>query len=253
MRRRLIAPWQAGPVSDDEQSMGAADEGGAADGGGFVTRPRSAGQAYLVRPGEDGEGTGPGVLVLSSWWGLTRGVKDICNRLCDEGFVVLAPDLTGGVQAETAAEAELELAESDPNVTANLVLASAVALRSASDDPEGPVAVIGYSMGASWALWAATRQPETFHSVVAYYGIQKLDFTSLTARVQGHFVDHDPLVDDDDVVLLEADLFELGREPEMWHYDDVGHWFAEPGIEGYDEAAAELAWERTLTFLRSDS
>jgi carboxymethylenebutenolidase len=205
-----------------------------------------------VRPGEDGEGTGLGVLVLSSWWGLTRGLKEYCNRLCDEGFVVLAPDLMAGAVPETAAEAELELAETDPNETANLILSSTVALRSATDDPTGPVAVIGFSMGASWALWAATRQPESFGKVVAYYGSQTIDFGDLSARVLGHFAEHDELVSADDVVLLEADLFEQGAEPEMWHYADTHHWFAEVGVdEHYDEVAAELAWERTLAFLRS--
>ena len=239
--------WQAGAVSDETPTPEGADPS-------FVTfgRRRSAGQAYLVRPGADWDGTGPGVLVLSSWWGLTRGIKDFCNRLCDEGFVVLAPDLMDGALPETAAEAELELAETDPNTTANLVLSSTVALRSATDDPAGPVAVIGFSMGASWALWAATRQPESFDKVVAYYGSQAIDFGDMAARVQGHFAEHDSLVSDDDVVLLEADLFELGRDPEMWHYAGTQHWFAEAGVDGhYDEPAAELAWERTLGFLRS--
>jgi len=213
--------------------------------------PRAAGQAYLVRPGDDGEGTGPGVLVLSSWWGLTRGVKDFCNRLSDEGFVVLAPDLTGGLLPDTAAEAELELVASDPNATANLILSSAVALRSASDDPSGPVAVVGFSMGASWALWAATRQPESFDRVVVYYGSQSIDFSDLRADVLGHFAEHDEMVSADDVVVLEAELFELGHEPEMWHYDGTSHWFAEHGVDGYDDAAAELAWRRTLAFLTS--
>lgn len=127
-----------------------------------------------------------------------------------------------------------------------------MALRSATDVPTGPVAVIGFSMGASWALWAATRQPESFHKVVAYYGSQTIDFTDMAAQVQGHFAEHDELVSNDDIVLLEADLFELGRDPEMWHYADTHHWFAEVGVDGhYDEAAAELAWDRTLTFLRS--
>jgi carboxymethylenebutenolidase len=217
----------------------------------FADRPRSAGQAYLVRPGDDGEGTGPGVLVLHSWWGLTKGVKEFCNRLCDEGFVVLAPDLLDGVVPETAAEAEVELAESDPNTTADLVLSSTFALRTVSDDPSGPVAVIGFSMGASWALWAATRQPDSFSKVVAYYGSQTIDFSSLTAAVQGHFPEHDALVSADDVVLLESELFELGLEPEIWHYPGARHWFAEPGIEEfYDPEAAELAWSRTVEFLK---
>lgn len=218
------------------------------------SRRRSAGQAYLVRPGDDGQGTGPGVLVLHSWWGLTAGIKDVCNRLCDEGFVVLAPDLSGGLLPETAAEAELELAQTDPNTTAGLILSSAAALRSATDDPDGPVAVVGFSMGASWALWAATRQPESFHKVVAFYGTQTIDFTDLAADVQGHFAERDDLVSADDIVLLEADLFELGHQPEMWHYEGVGHWFAEPGVDHhFDETAAEMAWDRMLAFLRRPS
>lgn len=217
--------------------------------GSFGPRARSAGQAYFVRPGADADETGPGVLVLHSWWGLTTGVKEYCNRLADEGFVVVAPDLLGGRRPETSAEAEIELAESDPNTTADLVLSSAFALRSATDDPSGPVAVVGFSMGASWALWAATRQPDSFHKVVAYYGSQNIDFSDLRAAVLGHFAEQDVLVHPDEVVLLEAELFEQGREPEMWHYEGVGHWFAERGADAYDEAAAELAWQRTVAFL----
>src|SRR5207247_9370533 len=97
--------------------------------------------------------------VLHSWWGLTRGIKDFCNRLCDEGYVVVAPDLLGGFLPVTAAEAEVELAESDPNTTAALILSSTVALRPVTHDPTAPLGVIGFSMGASWALLAATRQP----------------------------------------------------------------------------------------------
>lgn len=213
--------------------------------------PRHAGQLYLVRPGADGDGTGPGVLVLHSWWGLTDSVKAFCERLCDEGFVVAAPYLLEGRLPETAAEAEVELGEIDPNRSAGLVLSSVAGLRTLTDDPTGPVAVIGFSMGASWALWAATRQPESFSKVVAFYGTQSIDFADLRARVQGHFAERDELVDADDVVALEADLFELGLDPEMWHYPGVGHWFAERGVDGsYDPDAAELAWERMLVFLR---
>ncbi|MCO5314299.1 MAG: dienelactone hydrolase family protein [Microthrixaceae bacterium] len=217
-----------------------------------VRAPKGAGSAYLVRPGDDGAGRGHGVLVLHSWWGLNRAVKDFCNRLCDEGFVVLAPDLFGGRCPATAHEAQQALDDMDPNAAANLVLSSAVALRSASDDPSGPISVVGFSMGASLALWAAARQPESFDRVVIYYGTSSLDFSAMTARVLGHFVDDDVMVSDDDVTLLSAELFEAGSEPVLWHYPDAVHWFAEPGEHGcYDEAAAELAWQRTLDFLKN--
>lgn len=215
-----------------------------------VRQPRGAGSAYLVRPGEDGEGRGPGVLVLHSWWGLTPELKEFCNLLCDEGFVVLAPDLFDGKVPANATEAQQALNDMDPNAAANLVLSSGVALRSATDDPSGSIAVIGFSMGASLALWAAARQPESFHRVVAYYGTSSLDYSLMRAEVLAHFVDDDVMVSDDDVTLFASELFEAGLEPEIWHYDSV-HWFAEQGDHGcYDESAAEEAWERTLEFLK---
>ena len=213
-------------------------------------RARIAGQAYLVRPGDDGEGRGPGVLVLHSWWGLTPGIKDYCNRLADEGFVALAPDLLDGRRPETAAEAEVELAELDPNESAALILSSTVALRSQTDDPEGPIAVLGFSMGASWALWLGTRQPDSVRSVVVYYGSQDIDFAALRAPVLGHFAETDDFVSEDDLAFLEAQLRLLDKEVEIIRYPGTGHWFAESDREAYDEAAAEAAWARTLEFLR---
>jgi len=211
--------------------------------------PSQAGQAYLVHP-EGGAGAGPGVLVLHSWWGLTQGVKQWCDRLADEGFVVLAPDLLEGNRPETAAEAELELGRSDPNVTAALVLSSIVALRSQTDRPTGPVSIVGFSMGASWALWAATRQPDSVDAVVAYYGTQHIDFAELKAPVLGHFGSDDDIVSRDDLVEMHAHLLLLEHDVEVFDYEDKGHFFAELDVEGaYDEEAAELAWDRTVAFL----
>ncbi len=209
-----------------------------------------AGDAYLVKPDA---GPGPGVLVLSSWWGLDRFVKDVCERLADQGFTALAPDLMGGVLPDIAAEAEIELAANDPNVTAALLLSSVAALRSQTDDPEGPVAVVGFSMGASWAMWLATRQPESVSRVVLYYGTQHIDFADLKAPVLGHFAEHDDLVDEDEVIEMQAHLLLLERDVEFHRYPDTGHWFAEESQpDCYAPEAADLAWLRTLEFLRRE-
>jgi carboxymethylenebutenolidase len=210
-------------------------------------RPESAGTAYLVRPES---GTGPGVLVLHAWWGLTPFFKGLCDRLADEGFVALAPDLLQGRRPETAAEAEVELAEVDPNESAALILSSIVALRSQTDDPEGPVAVVGFSMGASWALWLGTRQPDSVRAVVVYYGSQDIDFEDLQAPVLGHFADTDEFVSDDELRYLEAQLRLLDKDVEFVRYPGTGHWFAEADREAYDEDAADAAWKRTVEFLR---
>ena len=206
-----------------------------------------SGAAYLVQPDD---GPGPGVLVLHSWWGLTRSVKDLVERLADAGYTALAPDLCGGVVPADAAEAQQLLADSDPNLTASLVLDSIVALRAHSVVPQDPVAVVGFSMGASWALWAATRQPSSIRTVVAYYGAQNIDFETLEAPVLGHFAEVDPLVSEDELVEMQARLLLSDKHVEVHRYPGTGHWFAEDGVESdHDPEAAELAWARTLAFL----
>jgi carboxymethylenebutenolidase len=206
-----------------------------------------AGDAYLVEPDA---GPGHGVLVLHSWWGLSRGVKDLVERLADEGYTALAPDLSGGHLPEDGDEAQRILGESDPNATAALIMSSLVALRAHSADPQAPVAVIGYSMGASWALWLATRLPEDVDAVVAYYGTQNIDFDDLAAPVLGHFAASDPLVTEDDLVEMHSRLLLSEKSFDLHRYPGTGHWFAEEGAsELHDPDSAALAWERTLAFL----
>jgi carboxymethylenebutenolidase len=210
-------------------------------------RPASAGSAYLVVPDD---GPGHGVLVLHSWWGLTPAVKAVVEALADAGYTAMAPDLLDGALPTDGDEARDLLADSDPNETAALVLSSIVALRAHSADPSGPVAVLGFSMGASWGLWVATRQPDSVDAVVAYYGVQNIDFEALRAPVLGHFAETDPLVTDDELVEMQAHLLLLDKHVEVHHYPGTGHWFAEPDRpEHHDEEAAALAWDRTLAFL----
>jgi len=206
-----------------------------------------SGSAYLVQPDA---GPGPGVLVLHSWWGLTGATKSVVEALADRGYTALAPDLCGGAVPADADAARDLLAGSDPNLIASLVLDSIVALRAHSAVPAAPVALLGFSMGASWALWAATRQPSSVRAVVAYYGAQNIDFDALTAPVLGHFAEDDPLVTEDDLVEMQARLLLSDKHAEFHRYPGTSHWFAEPGVgPHHDPDAAQLAWSRTLDFL----
>lgn len=206
-----------------------------------------AGTGYLVQP----EGSaGPGVLVLHSWWGLTPFFKDLCHRLADEGFTALAPDLLAGQLPDTRDEAQRVLLEADMNLSAALVLSSARALRSATDDPRGAIGVLGFSMGASWGLWLAARSPKEVAAAVAFYGTQSVDFAEAEAAFLGHFGADDDSVPVDDIVELESQLALVGREVTFHTYPRARHWFFESDrADAYDEAAAELAWERSLRFL----
>lgn len=202
-----------------------------------------SGTGYLVAPDA---GEGRAVLVLGDWWGLDDNVRSTCDRLADAGFLALAPDLVG--EARTTADADTARAwlnERDPNVVADLVLSSAAILRSSDLTPAAPVGVLGIGMGASWGLWLASRAPEQVGALSFFYGTQRVDRLDLTAAVQGHFAEHDDLVDDDDRVLLEAALHLDGTSCEFFDYPGTAHGFLEPGPT-YDAEAAELAWTRTL-------
>jgi carboxymethylenebutenolidase len=210
--------------------------------------PGSAGTGYLVAPQTE---QAPGVLVLHSWWGLTPFFRSVCDRLADEGFVALAPDLHGDNRtADKPDEAELLLASTDPNITANLVLAGTATLRSLPVTPDGPIGILGFSMGASWALWASARAPDYVAAVAVFYGSQDIDFAMASSAYQGHFAEHDEFVDDDSLIELESHLRLLGHPVEFHRYPGTGHWFFEEDrTAAYVQGAAELAWARTVAFL----
>jgi carboxymethylenebutenolidase len=210
--------------------------------------PNNAGSGYLIKPLEATNRRG--VLVLHSWWGLTPFFRRFCDRLSEAGYVALAPDLFGGTIPATPDEAEAELAALDINRAAALVLSSARALRSVTDDPAKPIGVIGFSMGASWAMWLAARSPQEVSATVAFYGTQSIDLGGAHSAFQGHFAEFDALVSDDEVVELEAHLHLVGRPVEFHRYPGTAHWFFEADRDlAHAPEAAELAWQRTKDFL----
>lgn len=209
---------------------------------------RKAGEAFLVDPKG---GAGPGLLVLHSWWGLTPWTRDFCRRLAGIGYTVLAPDLFDGVQPMTEAEGEAVLADADADQLSGLVMSSAQTLRAASADAGRPIGVIGFSMGASLGLWLSARLTKEVGAVVAFYGTTSIDFDQATAKYQGHFAEEDHMVSEEDRVVTESFIRLGGRDSDFHLYPGTRHWFFEEG-DTYDEASAELAWQRMHQFLDSE-
>ena len=207
---------------------------------------QKAGTGYLALP----EGnSGRGVLVLHSWWGLNDVFRARCDALAEAGFVALAPDLFDGVQPLTIAEAEAHLAEVDANSLAHVVRSSVHTLRALPVTYEAPVGIVGFSMGASMAMWVAARAPEDVAAAVAYYGVQDIDFLGTQAAFLGHYAEHDEYVDEDSLSLLDAELHMDGCQVEFHRYEGTEHWFAEDNRPEHHSEAAALAWARTLAFL----
>ena len=119
---------------------------------------------------------------------------------------------------------------------------------------ERGLAVIGFSLGAYYALDLAAADPEHIHSVVIFYGTGDGDFSNSRAAYLGHFAENDEFEPQSNVDELEESLRRAGRPVTFYRYDDTGHWFFEPDrSQAYNQAAASLAWDRTLAFLKGSS
>jgi carboxymethylenebutenolidase len=206
-----------------------------------------AGTGYLALPDS---GEGPGILVLHGWWGLNDFFKAVCDRLAEAGFVALAPDLFAGVVSTTVPDAEAQLAAADANEMAHLTQSSLRTLRDMPATPDQPVGLLGFSMGASLALWLSARLPGQVAATTVFYGAQDIDFMGAQSAYLGHFAATDPYIDDDALTLLEAELHLLGLDTTFHRYPGTAHWFFEADRPEHDDAAAALAWERTITFFR---
>jgi carboxymethylenebutenolidase len=207
-------------------------------------------QGFLAVPPT---GKGPGVLVLHAWWGLNGTMKAFCTQLAESGFVAFAPDLYHGKVADNIADAEALGKALDANhLQAKAEIADATMfLNERVGQADRGLAVIGFSLGAYYALDLAAADPEHIHSVVIFYGTGGGDYSNSRAAYLGHFAEKDEFEPQSNVDDLEESLRRAGRSVTFYWYPGTGHWFFEPDrSQAYNQAAASLAWDRTLAFLR---
>lgn len=210
--------------------------------------PHTQPEGFLAVPPA---GRGAGVLVLHAWWGLNDAARSFCARLAEAGFTVFAPDLYHGEVADTVEGAEALTKGLDGDRAKTEVDAAARFLEARAGDAGRGLSVVGFSLGAYFALDLSTRDPERVRSVVVFYGTGPDDFSASRADYLGHFAESDPFEPRESVDGLEDALRRAGRPVTFHHYPATGHWFFEPDRpDAYDRAAAALAWERTLDFLR---
>jgi len=194
------------------------------------------------------------VLVLHAWWGLNETIKDFCTHLAGEGTTVFAPDLYNGKLATTIPEAEALRDALDWKAAFNEISAAAVYLQEHCGKPAKDLAVIGFSLGAFFALNLSTTDPERVNKVVVFYGTGPADFAKAKATYQGHFAENDPFEPDSEVYALEEELKKAGHPTTFYHYPGTGHWFFEPDrVDAFNPEAAKIAWGRMLSFLQVTS
>lgn len=199
-------------------------------------------------------GDGRAVLVLHAWWGLNDTVKAFCGRLADAGFVAFASDLYHGQVTDTIAGAEALSQALDHGQAADDLSEAVRFLSERAGQAERGLAVIGFSLGAYFALELSVTASDLVESVVVFYGTRPGEYGASRAVYLGHFAEADPFEPRSEIDALEDALRRAGRPASFHHYPGTGHWFCEPDrVQAFDEAAAGLAWERTLAFLTRSS
>lgn len=217
---------------------------------GYITYPSPNGhgevRGYLARPANVA-GKVAGVVVVHENRGLNPYIEDVARRVAKAGFIALAPDgLTsvGGYPGNDEAGRELQQ-KVDPAKLMNDFFA-AVEFLAADERTTGKVGITGFCYGGGVANAAAVAYPE-LAAAVPFYGRQPdaADVPRIEAPVLLHYAGLDERINAG-WPAYEAALKANGKTYEAYIYPDVNHGFHNDTTPRYDEAAATLAWQRTI-------
>jgi carboxymethylenebutenolidase len=205
---------------------------------------------YLVKQKEFPKAGG--VIVISENRGLNPHIKDVARRLATEGFLTLAPDYLstkGGTPSDEDKAREL-IGTLTPEETVAISRASLATL-AARADCTGKVAAVGFCWGGGKLNEFAVNEP-ALAAGVAYYGPQpKADqVASIKAPLLLHYGGLDERINAG-IPAFEKALKDNGKQYEIYMYEGANHAFNnDTNAARYNKDAAELAWSRTVEFLR---
>jgi len=207
-------------------------------------------RGYMVKPtGQSGKL--PAVLVVHENRGLNPHIEDIARRLALDNFLAFAPDALfplGGYPGDEDRAREL-FSKLDRAKTQEDFVAAARFLNS-HPDSTGKVGVVGFCFGGLIANLLATRVPE-LGAAAPFYGGQPdaADVPKIKAPLLVHYAANDERINAG-WPAYEAALKSAGVRYEMHMYPGTQHGFNNDTTPRYDEAAARLAWQRTVEFFK---
>ena len=189
------------------------------------------------------QGTGPGVVVAHPWWGLNQTIRNYGAALAQEGFVVGLPDLFAGDVTTSIDTAETLIRKHWETAGPRLDAAFDELGKHSAVSGNG-LGAVGFSFGGFHLLEAIERGDTRIARLVVYYATHPLPATH--APILAHLASDDPYESQADMDALAANL-----GAGAYTYPGTRHWFAEADRPEYDKAAAELAFERTVAFLKA--
>lgn len=206
-------------------------------------------RGYLVRPA-NATGKLPGVMVVHENRGLNPYVEDVARRLGVANFVAFAPDgLTsvGGYPGDDEKGAAAFGKVDRDKMTADFE--AAARWLKARPDCTGKIGVVGFCFGGGISNTMAVRLGTDLAAAVPFYGGQPSaeDAAKIKAPLLVHYAGLDTRINAG-WAAYEAALKANGATYTMHMYDGANHGFHNDTTPRYDEAAAKLAWQRTLDF-----
>jgi carboxymethylenebutenolidase len=220
----------------------------------WVTVPSPQGngtiKGYLVRPASALDRL-PGVLVVHENRGLNPYIEDVARRVAIAGFMALAPDglTSGGGYPGDDEKGGALFKEVDQGKMMEDFLAAATWLKS-RPDCTGKIAAIGFCFGGGVANQLAVRMGADLAAAVPFYGVQPKagEAAKIKAPVLAHYAELDTRITSGwpayDAALSAAHVTHEG-----YVYAGANHGFHNDTTPRYEEAAAKLAWQRTLDWL----
>jgi carboxymethylenebutenolidase len=220
----------------------------------YITYPSPKGhgqvRGYLVRPAK-ATGALPGVVVVHENRGLNPYIEDVARRVAKAGFIALAPDglsSVGGYPGNDDKGSELQ-AKVDPEKLMNDFFA-AIEYLLAQGRTTGKVGITGFCYGGGVANAAAVAYPE-LAAAVPFYGRQPRaeEVPAIKAPLLIHYAEKDERIDAG-WPAYEAALKAHNKVYEAYIYPGTNHGFHNDSTPRYDQAAARLAWERTVAWFK---
>lgn len=207
-------------------------------------------RGYLAMPA-NARGKLPVILVVHENRGLNPHIEDIARRLALEGFIAYAPDALfplGGYPGDED-KARALFPKLDQAKTRADFIAAFHAL-AALPQGTGKVGVVGFCYGGGIANYLATQLPE-LAAAVPFYGSQPSPAEA--AKIRAPLMIHDAGKDERILAgwpAYEAALKESKVNYQHFVYAGAEHGFNNDTTPRYDEAAAKLAWDRTVAFFK---
>jgi carboxymethylenebutenolidase len=220
-----------------------------------ITFPGASGEmmGYLARPA-DAAGKLPAVLVIHENRGLNPHIEDVTRRIALEGFVALGVDFlspAGGTPADEDQAREMIGALDAGQTIQNAV--AAVDFLANHPDTTGKVGSVGFCWGGAMSNQVAVNSPAV-SATVAYYGRQPSaeQVATIKAPMMLHYAGLDERINAG-IPEFEAALQSNGVNYEVFVYDGANHAFNnDTNAARYDEKAADIAWNRTVTFFKEN-